>query len=317
MESLVNEMQHPDSGVEVRIQKHSPTSLISTVMGSDINAWLMKRLNIEKLEAVNMANQLCLHGYFYPFKDSKSLAVKDDSSLYCFQAPRFWPWRQEKAPDQIEHAIYLVKLLMQNKQLEEYENEALEALKKNLRGKWDFITEQAQKDDTAVSDSQEKAFWRVHRPPPGQFSPFETCPFPLRGEQKRTEEDLKREIEITKASIGRNRMEMSKAGESLVAYSETFQDNDPSMKPNSKSNPWVTGDKTLWQLNDAVPTENRVKRWSISIDELLKDPKGLQEFTAFLQKEHSDENIRFWLAVIDLKRSSLSDVPKKVQKIYE
>lgn len=40
-------------------------------------------------EALNIANQLCQYGYFFPVSDSKNLVVKDDSSLYRFQV-RQW-----------------------------------------------------------------------------------------------------------------------------------------------------------------------------------------------------------------------------------
>lgn len=50
-------------------------------------------------------------------------------------------------PDNVEYAIYLVKRTLRNKQrhaLEDYEQEALANLKRNLAGKWDFITMQAE-----------------------------------------------------------------------------------------------------------------------------------------------------------------------------
>jgi regulator of G-protein signaling len=336
MESLVKEMQDPESGVPVRSQKIFLTSIPSAFMGYDLIEWLMERLNVEESEALNMANQLCQHGYFFPVNDSKTLVVKDDSSLYRFQSPYYWPWRQQKAPDQIEYAIYLAKRSLRNKQrhgLEDYENEALASLNKNLKGKWDFIMMQAEeqiklskdrkKGDKIVSDSQERAYWRVHRPPPGQFTPLEPCPVPSRDRQgkprKRTEEDWKREVKITRSSLGRNRMKMSAACESLVSYYETFAEYDPLMQPALPSNPWVSEDITFWQLNSPmveVPTEKRVKRWAISIEELIKDPTGLIEFTTYLRKEYSHENIRFWLAVIDLRRSSQSQIARKAKEIY-
>lgn len=115
-------------------------------------------------EALNIANQLCQYGYFFPVSDSKNLVVKDDSSLYRFQVmskdvwyggcstwfslqtPYYWPW-QHRTPDNIEYAIYLAKRTLRNKQrhgLEEYEVEALNNLRKNLQNKWDFITLQAE-----------------------------------------------------------------------------------------------------------------------------------------------------------------------------
>lgn len=66
-----------------------------------------------------------------------------------------------------------------------------------------------------------------------------------------------------------------------------------------------------------VPSDKRVQRWALSIEELVSDPTGLQEFTSFLRKEYSHENIRFWLAVMDLRRSSIKQVPKKLEEIYE
>lgn len=66
-----------------------------------------------------------------------------------------------------------------------------------------------------------------------------------------------------------------------------------------------------------MPSEKRVQRWALSIEELVSDPTGLQEFTSFLRKEYSHENIRFWTAVMDLRRSSLKQIPRKLDAIYE
>lgn len=74
---------------------------------------------------------------------------------------------------------------------------------------------------------------------------------------------------------------------------------------------------SLFPVSVEVPGERRVQRWAVSIDELVSDPTGLQEFTSFLRKEYSHENIRFWLAVMDLRRSSTKQIPKKLEDIYE
>lgn len=66
-----------------------------------------------------------------------------------------------------------------------------------------------------------------------------------------------------------------------------------------------------------TPTEKRVRRWALSMEELVSDPTGLQEFTAYLRKEYSHENIRFWMAVNDLRRSSQSQIQRKVYEIFE
>lgn len=45
-------------------------------------------------------------------------------------------------------------------------------------------------------------------------------------------------------------------------------------------------------------------------------PAGLQEFTNYLRKEYSHENIRFWLAVKDLRHSFQAQIPDKVNEIF-
>jgi regulator of G-protein signaling len=60
-----------------------------------------------------------------------------------------------------------------------------------------------------------------------------------------------------------------------------------------------------------------VKKWSIGLEELLKDPAGLEEFHVFLEKEFSSENIQFWLAVKFLKCLPLSQVEARARSIYQ
>lgn len=138
--------------------------------------------------------------------------------------------------------------------------------------------------------------------------------------RRRTSEDVQREVEYLKSSLGRTRIKMSQACEFLAQYWETFSDYDFFLQSALPSNPWVTEDQTFWQLNNTlvdVPTEKRVRRWAISIEELVYDPTGLQEFTSYLRKEYSHENIRFWIAVNDLRRSAHSQIVRKVREIYE
>lgn len=73
---------------------------------------------------------------------------------------------------------------------------------------WDQVrlSKERKKGDKIVSDSQERAFWRVHRPPPGCLSSLEVVLVPTRfhpgltrpSSRKRTLTDLQREVtEIT------------------------------------------------------------------------------------------------------------------------
>ncbi|CAH2241245.1 jg3308 [Pararge aegeria aegeria] len=351
MEALLKEMQDPETGVPVRSQKLFLCVIPAAFQACDLIEWLMSRfksLESTNADALALANQLCQHGYFFPVNDLKNLVVKDDSSLFRFQTPYYWPWQGPRVagggscaptlgPDNVEYAIYLVKRTLRNKQrhaLEEYEQEALANLKKNLAAKWDFITMQAEeqvrlakdrkKGDKVVSDSQERAYWRVARPPPGVNSALEHCPVPVRTRQpkpkKRTIQQITREIEHLKASLDRTRVKTSIALEALMAYSETFAAYDSMLTPPLPSNPWISEDPIYWQINSPVvevPSEKRVQRWAVSIEELVSDPTGLLEFTSFLRKEYSHENIRFWLAVMDLRRSSTKQIPKKLGDIYE
>ncbi|XP_023714434.1 uncharacterized protein LOC111868217 isoform X2 [Cryptotermes secundus] len=338
MEGLVREMQDPETGVPVRSQKLFLTSIPSAFSGYDLIEWLMERLNIEEsVEAVHIGSQLCQYGYFFPVSDSKNLVVKDDSSLYRFQTPYYWPW-QHRSPDNIEYAIYLVKRTLRNKQrhgLEEYEMEALASLKKNLQNKWDFISMQAEeqvrlakerkKGDKIVSDSQERAYWRVYRPPPGYLSVLEPVPVPDRSKggcraKKKMPEDLKREVDFLRSCLVRTRVKVSQALDNLVQHCETYAEYDPFISGAQPSNPWISEDQTFWEINSPlveIPTEKRVKRWAIAMEELVSDPTGLKEFTSYLSKEYSHENIRFWMAVNDLRRSAQSQIQRKVREIFD
>lgn len=44
---------------------------------------------------------------------------------------------------------------------------------------------------------------------------------------------------------------------------------------------------------------------------------GLDVFTAFLESEVADENLKFWLACEELKNSQYKKVEKKVSEIYD
>uniref|UniRef100_A0ACB8GCG3 Regulator of G-protein signaling 7 n=1 Tax=Sphaerodactylus townsendi TaxID=933632 RepID=A0ACB8GCG3_9SAUR len=74
-------------------------------------------------------------------------------------------------------AVYLCKRTMQNKarlELADYEAESLARLQRAFARKWEFIFMQAEaqakvdkkrdKIERKILDSQERAFWDVHRP---------------------------------------------------------------------------------------------------------------------------------------------------------
>uniref|UniRef100_A0A3Q2YNC3 Regulator of G protein signaling 6 n=1 Tax=Hippocampus comes TaxID=109280 RepID=A0A3Q2YNC3_HIPCM len=240
-----------------------------------------------------------------------------------FGAPYFWPsncWE----PENTDYAIYLCKRTMQNKtrlELADYEAENLARLQRAFARKWEFIYMQAEaqvkidrkkeKTERKILDSQERAFWDVHRPVPGcvnttemdirkcrrmknphrvkksvyglaeegtqSRSPIHT---PSHHSRKGTKEDVEKEILFLNAQLDRHCMKMSKVAESKE------------------------------------PGQQRVKKWGFSLEEALKDPAGRDLFLKFLESEFSSENLRFWLAVQELKRIPQHEVAQRAQEIW-
>ncbi|XP_048455896.1 regulator of G-protein signaling 6-like isoform X3 [Rhincodon typus] len=166
-------------GVMIRTVKSFLSKIPSVITGADIVQWLMKSLNIEDQgEAIHLGSLIAAQGYLFPISDHV-LTLKDDGTFYRFQAPYFWPsncWE----PENTDYAIYLCKRTMQNKarlELADYEAENLARLQRAFARKWEFIFMQAEaqvkidrkkdKTERKILDSQERAFWDVHRPVPG------------------------------------------------------------------------------------------------------------------------------------------------------
>lgn len=107
------------------------------------------------------------------------------------------------------------------------------------------------KIEKIIYDSQERAYWRIHRPPPGFVSPLEQCPVPNRIQRvrKRTIEDCKKEVKFVKSCLSRTRIKVSTALTSMATYVETYQEYDPLMTGVQPSNPWISEDLTYWQIN--------------------------------------------------------------------
>ena len=63
-------------------------------------------------------------------------------------------------------------------------------------------------------------------------------------------------------------------------------------------------------------TPRDVKSWGESLERLLDDPVGIQTFFMHLKEEHSTENIRFWLACENYKRSEADTLEETASLIY-
>ncbi|KAG8555908.1 hypothetical protein GDO81_017856 [Engystomops pustulosus] len=65
-------------------------------------------------------------------------------------------------------------------------------------------------------------------------------------------------------------------------------------------------------------TQEEVKRWAESLENLITSECGIVAFRSFLQSEYSEENLDFWLACENYKKSkSTAKLSSKAQKIYE
>nr|XP_012293474.1 regulator of G-protein signaling 6 isoform X1 [Aotus nancymaae]XP_012293475.1 regulator of G-protein signaling 6 isoform X1 [Aotus nancymaae] len=361
IEDIITKMQDDKTGgVPIRTVKSFLSKIPSVVTGTDVVQWLMKNLSIEDpVEAIHLGSLIAAQGYIFPISDHV-LTMKDDGTFYRFQAPYFWPsncWE----PENTDYAIYLCKRTMQNKarlELADYEAENLARLQRAFARKWEFIFMQAEaqvkidrkkdKTERKILDSQERAFWDVHRPVPGcvnttemdirkcrrlknpqkvkksvygvteesqSQSPVHVLSQPIR---KTTKEDIRKQITFLNAQIDRHCLKMSKVAESLIAYTEQYMEYDPLITPAEPSNPWISDDVALWDIEmSKEPSQQRVKRWGFSFDEILKDQVGRDQFLRFLESEFSSENLRFWLAVQDLKKQPLQDVAKRVEEIWQ
>ncbi|XP_034848526.1 regulator of G-protein signaling 6 [Mirounga leonina] len=360
IEDIITKMQDDKTGgVPIRTVKSFLSKIPSVVTGTDIVQWLMKNLCIEDpVEAIHLGSLIAAQGYIFPISDHV-LTMKDDGTFYRFQAPYFWPsncWE----PENTDYAIYLCKRTMQNKarlELADYEAVSMVIFQFRCGRRWEFehIKNEAQKIDRKkdkterkILDSQERAFWDVHRPVPGcvnttemdirkcrrlknpqkvkksvygvteesqSQSPVHIPSQPIR---KTTKEDIRKQITFLNAQIDRHCLKMSKVAESLIAYTEQYVEYDPLVTPAEPSNPWISDDITLWDIEmSKEPSQQRVKRWGFSFDEVLKDQVGRDQFRRFLESEFSSENLRFWLAVQDLKKQPLQDVAKRVEEIWQ
>ncbi|XP_077667995.1 regulator of G-protein signaling 7 isoform X6 [Eretmochelys imbricata] len=307
MEDVIARMQDEKNGISIRTVKSFLSKIPSVFSGSDIVQWLTKNLAIE------------------------------------------------------DPAVYLCKRTMQNKarlELADYEAESLARLQRSFARKWEFIFMQAEaqakvdkkrdKIERKILDSQERAFWDVHRPVPGcvnttevdikkssrmknphktrksvyglqndirSHSPTHT---PVPETKPPTEDELHQEIKYWQIQLDRHRLKMSKVAESLLAYTEQYVEYDPFLVPPDPSNPWLSDDTTFWELEVCKePGQQRVKRWGFGMDEALKDTVGREQFLKFLESEFSSENLRFWLAVEDLKKRPNREVPARVQEIWQ
>ncbi|VVC28367.1 G-protein gamma-like domain,DEP domain,Winged helix-turn-helix DNA-binding domain,RGS domain,RGS [Cinara cedri] len=360
MEQLMDRMQDENIGLRVRTVNKFRAKVPSVFTGTDLIIWMMNNLDVDdQVEALYLANLLSSHGYLFPI-DDHFLNVKNDGSYYRFQTPYYWP-SNIFDPENTDYAVYLCKRTMQNKkrlELADYEAENLAKLQKVLSRKWEFVFLQAEAQskvdkkrdrmERKVLDSQERAFWDVHRPMPGTIITTEIdyrklkrykdvttlpngdinnllpIPPPIKIINKPTVESLKKDITAMRLKLDRRNIKLSKIADTYITYFEQYAEYDPFFTPPEISNPWLLDNIEVWDCEKHSSmfcyrkevTVRRIKRWAFSLKELLADPAGKEHFTKFLEKEFSCENLKFWEAVQNLKKLPQREVPEAAQEIW-
>ncbi|XP_048354286.1 regulator of G-protein signaling 2 [Sphaerodactylus townsendi] len=86
---------------------------------------------------------------------------------------------------------------------------------------------------------------------------------------------------------------------------------------NSSGSPNAKDNKKGQQKACFRPSPEEAQLWSEAFDELLASKYGLVAFRAFLKSEFCEENIDFWLACEDFKKTKSSQkLTSKAKKIY-
>jgi len=226
-------------------------------------------------------------------------------------------------------------------ELVDYEAENLARLQKMFSRKWEFIFMQAEaqskidkkreKLERKILDSQERAFWNLHRPPPGQFNTTELdIKVILRlnhifGVAEVEEEDPSVELDRLRRLRDReiNRrdrrtVKLSKCGDTYLEFYEQYKQYDALVYQQESLSPWVTDNTEVWEVEKCcrdLPAR-RIKRWAFSGWELLKDPIGRDHFLTFLEREYATENLLFVESVWRMKRMSEKDVKEECDTIW-
>ncbi|XP_034386902.1 regulator of G-protein signaling 4 [Cyclopterus lumpus] len=67
----------------------------------------------------------------------------------------------------------------------------------------------------------------------------------------------------------------------------------------------------------SIPTPAEVKQWKKSFNHVISSKTGRTVFTNFLRSEFSEENMEFWVACEDYKKSEPSKLASRAQQLYQ
>ncbi|XP_065065531.1 regulator of G-protein signaling 9-like [Rhopilema esculentum] len=314
-------------------RKNHGASNCETFTGADLVVAIKSLFNIsDNAEAINLAHLLLHYGYIYPADGQNSaLIMKDDGTTYKFQNSKFWPSHKPNGSEE-EYAVYLQKkkLLSKGKDgLCSHEKAYFNKLFELFGTRWKIVLQKAEeqsrvlqavkKSERCMMEKEENSFWRVHRPPEDSLDMFDVGQkrFFNRYSRKdlRTLSLLQNQVHSLKERAALTKIPSSVAINNLITHCDQFAKIDVLLNSSSE----VAG-SSFW-LKDFVPRTlslnlQRLERWSISLNQLLSDEKGVEQFAMFLKKEFSEENLKFWLDCENLKYAAKSTVPSTVIRIY-
>ena len=285
------------------------TSAVSVFNGNELVSNLMTKLQTDRREALHIATQLYKYGYLYAVEQGVS-ALRDDSTLYRMQAEEKWP-SQCTSPSNMDYSVYLEKKMLLRQKLAEHEQDAYERFSVTYARNWEGLRQRAQEEISAedretkegrvVLQGEERAFWHLHRPPPGEPLVMESSI--QKRNLNRSEisdfevvQDLETRIDVYRRAVKRNRVKCSHSADLIIGNVEKMSNQDSFLKKNC-SNPWTNEHKLS---NNSISTD-KIRAWSVSFECLIKDMDGRELFMEFLKSEVSTENLTFCETVSEYK----------------
>ncbi|XP_067935290.1 regulator of G-protein signaling 6-like isoform X2 [Watersipora subatra] len=316
-----------------------PVRAIPTDLGKELVQWLrLKLLTPTEAEALHIANALYRLGYIVPVNERLSF-VKFDNSCYRIQRPALWPSRKwEVAPQ--EYAVYLLKKQAKGKALNNSEQTTLNEIFETHKVSWSKLKEIAKdavtrynrgnKSDKDIEDSQDRSFWRVHRPVSAQKTHhFTTTGFTRDSicmeatNQNKKIEILRKKVKFMQLYLDKAWQHSEKTREKTITvlgnHCENYLLHDALICRRDSTNPWIAIDEYFYEdlldLEEKKHTRLDFESWALSFKDLMKDRYGKGLFATFLQQEYSLENLYFWEACEDLRQSPQSKVATKIERI--
>ncbi|TRY96930.1 hypothetical protein DNTS_014279 [Danionella cerebrum] len=105
--------------------------------------------------------------------------------------------------------------------------------------------------------------------------------------------------------------------ERLIIKGEESPEQSQKRKTNWRSRMFKNFSSRESRHSSGLSTEE-VSQWAQSLDHLLSSKYGLMALQLFMQSEHSEENLEFWLACEDYRQiDSLPKLKSKATAIYE